>query len=80
MSVRHPIIIVAGALVHCSGSADRSGPTCAGADSPRGILGAALATRLLDLGWVERMRATRAVRVTNAGRRALRREFDVMLG
>jgi len=45
-----------------------------------GALGAALATRLLELGWLERMHATRAVRVTNAGRRALRREFDVSLG
>ncbi len=45
-----------------------------------GALGATLATRLLELGWVERMSATRAVRVTNVGRRALRREFEVTLG
>jgi DNA-binding transcriptional ArsR family regulator len=44
-----------------------------------GALGAALATRLLELGWLERMPATRAVRVTNVGRRAIRREFDVRL-
>ena len=45
-----------------------------------GALGAALATRLLELGWLERMPATRAVRATNVGRRAMRREFDVALG
>ena len=44
-----------------------------------GALGAALAGRLLDAGWVERTPAARTLRVTNAGRRALRREFDVQL-
>lgn len=44
-----------------------------------GALGAALATRLLELEWVERMTATRALKVTNEGRRALRRELDVQL-
>jgi DNA-binding transcriptional ArsR family regulator len=44
-----------------------------------GALGAALVERLLDAGWVERMPASRALRVTNSGRRALRREFDVTL-
>lgn len=44
-----------------------------------GALGAALVERLLGAGWVERTPASRALRVTNAGRRALRREFDVRL-
>ncbi|MFL5576364.1 MAG: ArsR/SmtB family transcription factor [Gemmatimonadaceae bacterium] len=44
-----------------------------------GALGAALAERLLDAGWVERTHASRALRVTNAGRRALRREFRLEL-
>jgi predicted transcriptional regulator len=36
-----------------------------------GALGAALAERLLDLGWIARKRNTRAVSVTEAGRRRL---------
>ena len=44
-----------------------------------GALGAALAERIIELGWVERTRASRAVRVTNTGRRALRREFGLTL-
>ncbi len=36
-----------------------------------GALGAALAERLLDLGWIARKRNTRAVTVTEAGRRRL---------
>jgi hypothetical protein len=42
-----------------------------------GSLGAALATRLLELGWIQRQSKTRAVRVTPAGRRGLRSEFGV---
>jgi DNA-binding transcriptional ArsR family regulator len=42
-----------------------------------GALGAALTEALFDTGWVERMDATRAVRVTNEGRRAIRRVFGV---
>ena len=44
-----------------------------------GALGAALVARFLDAGWVERTPASRALRVTNSGRRAFRREFDVRL-
>lgn len=44
-----------------------------------GALGAALAEQCLTAGWVERTPAGRALRVTNAGRRALRREFDLQL-
>jgi len=44
-----------------------------------GALGAALATCLLERAWLERMPASRALRITNEGRRALRREFDVRL-
>jgi DNA-binding transcriptional ArsR family regulator len=42
-----------------------------------GSLGAALATRLLDLAWVRRHPGTRAVIVTDAGRRRLRAELGV---
>lgn len=44
-----------------------------------GALGAVLATRLLELAWVERMPATRALKITNEGRRMLKREFDIRL-
>jgi DNA-binding transcriptional ArsR family regulator len=44
-----------------------------------GALGAALATRLLDLAWLARTPGSRALRITNEGRRALRRLFDVEL-
>ena len=43
-----------------------------------GALGAALCARLLEAEWLERLPASRAVRVTNAGRRALRRHFGVV--
>lgn len=45
-----------------------------------GALGAALAERLLDLGWIARRRNTRAVTVTDAGRRRLADEFRLELG
>jgi DNA-binding transcriptional ArsR family regulator len=44
-----------------------------------GALGAALATRFFELGWVERTRSSRAVRVTKPGRKALARELGVEL-
>ncbi len=44
-----------------------------------GALGAALADRVLAVGWVVRVPASRALRVTNEGRRALARELDVRL-
>jgi DNA-binding transcriptional ArsR family regulator len=44
-----------------------------------GALGAALATRLLELQWVERVPASRALKITNEGRRVLRREFSIQL-
>lgn len=40
-----------------------------------GALGAALAERLVDLGWITRKRNSRAVTVTEAGRRKLAEEF-----
>ncbi|MGE0440144.1 MAG: ArsR/SmtB family transcription factor [Gemmatimonadales bacterium] len=45
-----------------------------------GALGHALMDRLLERGWLARRPGTRALRVTNAGRRALRREFGFVLG
>jgi DNA-binding transcriptional ArsR family regulator len=45
-----------------------------------GALGAALAERLVDLGWIARKRNTRAVSVTEAGRRRLADEFRLDLG
>jgi DNA-binding transcriptional ArsR family regulator len=44
-----------------------------------GPLGAALTARFLDAGWVARTPASRALRITNEGRRALRRHFDLRL-
>lgn len=45
-----------------------------------GALGAALAARLFDLGWVERVAGERTVRLTRTGRGALGRELGVALG
>ncbi|HWH09652.1 MAG TPA: metalloregulator ArsR/SmtB family transcription factor [Solirubrobacteraceae bacterium] len=45
-----------------------------------GALGASLADRILELGWVTRLPQTRAVLVTPNGARQLRREFAVELG
>jgi DNA-binding transcriptional ArsR family regulator len=42
-----------------------------------GALGATLSTRLLELEWLERRPATRALRITNLGRRELRRRFSL---
>ena len=42
-----------------------------------GALGAALLTRLFDLGWIQRMPASRAVEVTLAGRRGFQRTFGI---
>jgi DNA-binding transcriptional ArsR family regulator len=42
-----------------------------------GALGAALAGRMFDLGWIERLPRTRAVLVTDEGRRGLAAHFDV---
>jgi DNA-binding transcriptional ArsR family regulator len=44
-----------------------------------GALGAALAARLFDLAWVKRLPRTRAVLVTDEGRRGLAESFDVAL-
>lgn len=44
-----------------------------------GALGQALLGRVLELEWFERRRGTRALRLTNAGRRALQREFGMRL-
>jgi DNA-binding transcriptional ArsR family regulator len=44
-----------------------------------GAVGAALASRLLALGWIERVRDTRALRVTRAGHTGLRDIFGLAL-
>lgn len=44
-----------------------------------GALGTALLERVLELGWFERRRGTRALRLTNEGRRAIQRQFQVRL-
>jgi DNA-binding transcriptional ArsR family regulator len=44
-----------------------------------GALGAAIATRFFELGWIERMPSTRAIRVNEAGRAGLARELAVRL-
>lgn len=43
-----------------------------------GALGAALAERLVDLGWIARKRNSRAVTVTEAGRRRLAEDFELV--
>jgi DNA-binding transcriptional ArsR family regulator len=45
-----------------------------------GALGACIAERILELGWVERLPGTRALLVTPDGVRGLRAEFAVELG
>ncbi len=45
-----------------------------------GALGAAIATQFFELGWIERTSSSRAVRVTDAGRKGLERELAVRLG
>jgi DNA-binding transcriptional ArsR family regulator len=44
-----------------------------------GALGAAVAARFVSLGWIRRMRGSRAVKLTDAGRAGLRRELGVSL-
>jgi hypothetical protein len=44
-----------------------------------GALGAALAQRLLDSQWVERVRDGRSVRITDAGREGLEGTLGLML-
>ena len=44
-----------------------------------GSLGAALATRMFELGWLSRARNSRAVHVSEDGRDGLKRSFGVQL-
>ncbi len=46
-------------------------------DHLAGALGAAIASRFFELGWIERMSSSRAVRITDTGRRGLERELAV---
>ena len=45
-----------------------------------GRLGAALATRCLDLGWIARQRDLRAVTITPAGTQGFAETFGIHLG
>ena len=45
-----------------------------------GSLGAAIATRMIDLGWVRKAQRSRAVHVTDEGITGLREQFGVELG
>lgn len=44
-----------------------------------GALGAALAQRFFDVGWIERLPGTRAVRLTTAGEAGLKESFGLVL-
>lgn len=44
-----------------------------------GFVGAAITSRLFDLGWTERQRDSRAVTITATGEQALRQVFNVQL-
>jgi DNA-binding transcriptional ArsR family regulator len=44
-----------------------------------GALGAAMATALLRANWLERCRDSRALKITNEGRRALRKQFGAIV-
>jgi hypothetical protein len=44
-----------------------------------GALGAALGARMTALGWIARRKHTRVVTLTETGRRALARQFDITL-
>jgi DNA-binding transcriptional ArsR family regulator len=48
-------------------------------DHLAGAVGAALAERMLELGWIERVRRSRVVTVTDAGRRELESRLGVVL-
>jgi DNA-binding transcriptional ArsR family regulator len=45
-----------------------------------GRVGAALACRCFELGWIARQRDTRAVAITQAGRKGFRERFGIVLG
>jgi len=45
-----------------------------------GGLGAALAGRMFELGWVSRARRGRALRITQEGQTGLQEQFGVQLG
>ncbi|HET7229403.1 MAG TPA: winged helix-turn-helix domain-containing protein [Longimicrobium sp.] len=48
-------------------------------DHLAGALGAALAARMLELGWIERVRRSRVVTITGTGRRELRARLGVVV-
>jgi len=49
-------------------------------DHLAGAVGAALAERMLEMGWIERVRRSRVVTVTDAGRRELQARLGVVVG
>jgi len=44
-----------------------------------GAVGAAIATRCFDLGWVKRMANTRALKITKYGESGFARTFEIKL-
>jgi DNA-binding transcriptional ArsR family regulator len=48
-------------------------------DHLAGALGAALAARMLEIGWIERVRRSRVVNVTPLGRRELKARLEVVV-
>lgn len=44
-----------------------------------GALGAAMAERMLELGWIDRQKHSRIVSISELGRQALAREFDLVI-
>jgi hypothetical protein len=49
-------------------------------DHLAGAVGAALASRMLELGWIERVRRSRVVTITDAGRGELQSRLGIAIG
>lgn len=49
-------------------------------DHLAGAVGAALASRMLELGWIERVRRSRVVTITDAGRSELHARLGIVIG
>jgi hypothetical protein len=44
-----------------------------------GALGASVATKLFEKGWVTRVKGTRALRITDSGRKGLKEQFGISI-